>query len=507
MPIRDTQNTTQQHAVPQNIMDVEFKLVGDLTMRQFAYIFVFGISAYLVAQNLGGVFRWPIATILGLVGLGLAFVPVQERGLDEWLVNFIKAIYKPTQLIWRKEVVLPSVFTNQNLAVVQQELITLAPTSSRRKLEDYLNSYQDNTVDDPLDIPEKDYIMKVRSAFSTTTTVSPPQDQATSALPPTLPEEEKEEEPLTLGSAPSEREPVNEEKVEVEPEITSMGNAAPVTSAISLRVPSVRPKVSFTSQPITPDRHSGRVFTRLLPKQGEIVLPIRGQKTLKTSEQIEIDEDIGEKAVQLKELLEQIKRTEGVDVEVTSGADKLQEAADITAQELKEKNVRITEEIENIKRQEGKSEEVQSRLSQLEEKRSVTVEEYEALQKQLLNLQEKVEDKKASVIELNTPVAKKPTMSDIKPITSAPNIISGIVKDNTGNILQGVVLIVKNNKGEPVRALKSDSTGQFALSTPLGPGLYTVEVGPSNTLALSFDIISVEVDNSVLPPIELTGKK
>jgi len=93
MPIQDTaQMTVKQHAVPQNIMDVEFKLVGDLTMRQFAYIFVFGLAAYLVAQNVVGVFKWPITIVLALIGVSLAFIPVEERGMDEWVINFLKAI-------------------------------------------------------------------------------------------------------------------------------------------------------------------------------------------------------------------------------------------------------------------------------------------------------------------------------------------------------------------------------------------------------------------------------
>ncbi|KKU57584.1 MAG: hypothetical protein UX79_C0008G0018, partial [candidate division WWE3 bacterium GW2011_GWB1_47_11] len=35
MPIKDELKINKQHAVPQNIMDVEFRIIGDLTMRQF----------------------------------------------------------------------------------------------------------------------------------------------------------------------------------------------------------------------------------------------------------------------------------------------------------------------------------------------------------------------------------------------------------------------------------------------------------------------------------------
>ena len=47
--------------------------------------------------------------------------------------------------------------------------------------------------------------------------------------------------------------------------------------------------------PLTPDRHSGRKFTNLLPNEGEIILPIRGERVLQSSFEIEVEEDVAEK--------------------------------------------------------------------------------------------------------------------------------------------------------------------------------------------------------------------
>ena len=101
MPIKDMPLSNKQHAVPQNIMDVEFKLIGDLTMRQFAYLFVFGAIAWGAFLFLQGIFKWPAVIVSTLLGLGLAFVPVEDRGLDQWIINFFKAVYSPTQKVWR----------------------------------------------------------------------------------------------------------------------------------------------------------------------------------------------------------------------------------------------------------------------------------------------------------------------------------------------------------------------------------------------------------------------
>jgi hypothetical protein len=69
MPIADAPQSNTQHAVPQNIMDVEFKLVGDLTMRQFSYLIVFGLLAYFSSVIIPGIFKWPIVMTLGLLAL------------------------------------------------------------------------------------------------------------------------------------------------------------------------------------------------------------------------------------------------------------------------------------------------------------------------------------------------------------------------------------------------------------------------------------------------------
>ena len=164
MPSAQMPQSNVQHAVPQNIMDVEFKLIGELTMRQFSYLLVFGLLAYF-STNIPGLFKWPAVLFFAILAIGLAFIPVQERGLDEWLVNFYRAITSPTQRVWRKEPQIPTAFLYDNLAVVQHELITLTPTSSRRKLEDYLKTTLEEGFEDPLDIPLKDTIKKLRETY------------------------------------------------------------------------------------------------------------------------------------------------------------------------------------------------------------------------------------------------------------------------------------------------------------------------------------------------------
>jgi hypothetical protein len=85
-------------------------------------------------------------------------------------------------------------------------------------------------------------------------------------------------------------------------------------------------------------------------------------------------------------------------------------------------------------------------------------------------------------------------------LTSAPNVINGIVRDTAGLLLSNIIIVVKDGKGDPVRALKTNKIGQFAISTPLPNGTYILELESPNH---NFNNIQVELEGEVLPPIEI----
>lgn len=97
-----------QHAVPQEIMKMEFKLFGNfMTLREFIFIAVSAAIAwffYFLAQNglLPGFIAYPLVFIIGLGGILTALVPYQDKTLDQWLLNFLSAVKKPTKRIWKK---------------------------------------------------------------------------------------------------------------------------------------------------------------------------------------------------------------------------------------------------------------------------------------------------------------------------------------------------------------------------------------------------------------------
>jgi len=81
-----------------------------------------------------------------------------------------------------------------------------------------------------------------------------------------------------------------------------------------------------------------------------------------------------------------------------------------------------------------------------------------------------------------------------------------VVRDSSGNVLSDILILVKNSRGDTVRALKTNSLGQFVVSTPLPNGSYTVEVSSSNKTDLTFAIIPVEVKGEIIPTLDVVGK-
>lgn len=89
-------------------------------------------------------------------------------------------------------------------------------------------------------------------------------------------------------------------------------------------------------------------------------------------------------------------------------------------------------------------------------------------------------------------------------LTTFPNVINGIIKDNQSNYLEGVVAVIYDKEGLPVRALKTNKLGQFTGSTPLPNGTYTLELEKDN---FSFDVLQIELTGGVLPPLQITAKQ
>jgi hypothetical protein len=84
-------------------MSVEFKLFGELTLKQFLYVGGAGAISYMILAS-GMVL--PLKLFLSLIiagsGAALALIPVNNRPLEVWVGNFVQAMINPTKRVWKK---------------------------------------------------------------------------------------------------------------------------------------------------------------------------------------------------------------------------------------------------------------------------------------------------------------------------------------------------------------------------------------------------------------------
>ena len=95
----------RQHPIPQNILDVEFKLFTKFTLKEFAYLAIgLGIGGVLVYLMVGHTIP-AIVGIPGLIlsagsGIFLGLVPINDQDADVFIKNYVNAITAPTQRVW-----------------------------------------------------------------------------------------------------------------------------------------------------------------------------------------------------------------------------------------------------------------------------------------------------------------------------------------------------------------------------------------------------------------------
>ena len=144
----------QQHPVPQNISSFEFKLIGFLTIKQFAYLSAAGFISFLFFISPIN-FLVRIILILPFAGLGLlfAFVPINGVPFDKWIVIFIRSIYSPSRRVWHKTPKELS-FLSPWFSSYLKRPVTPKPrvgAGDRSKLENYLEQLRKNNKSSHLD--------------------------------------------------------------------------------------------------------------------------------------------------------------------------------------------------------------------------------------------------------------------------------------------------------------------------------------------------------------------
>jgi Carboxypeptidase regulatory-like domain/PrgI family protein len=132
----------ENHPIPQDITGFQFKLIGDMTIKQFAYLAAGVVIAWITfVTPLIRIVKLPLAAIFILFGVGMAFLPIEGRPMDLMVSNFAKALFSPTQFIYQKTgghlwIQMPT--STKKTPTIQEQNRT--SSLSGEKLKEYLNS-------------------------------------------------------------------------------------------------------------------------------------------------------------------------------------------------------------------------------------------------------------------------------------------------------------------------------------------------------------------------------
>lgn len=153
----------ETHPIPQNISSYQFRLIGDMTLKQFFQIAGGAlVSLLFYSTNLNALIKWPLILFFALLGVALAFLPFQERPLETWILAFFKSVYAPTLFGWNKPVKQASFF--QEEAVAPSENIVYP--GGEIKLQEYLsNTATTGKSAQSLEINEASFLSRLADLF------------------------------------------------------------------------------------------------------------------------------------------------------------------------------------------------------------------------------------------------------------------------------------------------------------------------------------------------------
>ena len=120
----------KQHPVPQHISSYEFRLIGEMTLKQFGYLAASAVlSLIFYSLPIPVFFKWPLIFVCSFAGFAFAFLPVGERPLITWITAFFKSVFSPTLFVWQKKEEKPAILA----PIVHPPELTKTPPVSTDK--------------------------------------------------------------------------------------------------------------------------------------------------------------------------------------------------------------------------------------------------------------------------------------------------------------------------------------------------------------------------------------
>lgn len=518
----------EQHPVPQNISSFHFKLFWNLTTRQFVILAVpLTLATLVFFSSVASIFRISLAVVIGGFGFFAALVQVGGRPFDKWLLAFIRAIFSPTQRIWIKEKHMPE-FLNVVIRPAQDEnkIPEEVTLQGRERMQAFLRSLPKEN-ESSLDVREQVAIQELNLTIG---------EAGAGKLPPPIiwPTKNKLEQKVEIMVDEEKPKMVQKKDIidlgEEAGKIPLIGELLKAKEKVKEKQKEILPK-QYTVMPKISESSKAYILSgiedRLRSKAKEEQARKKAATHLASEANFSLDNIIS-----LKEPNNQVRLMRGVG---KTRVRKLHfappENFDLSKLPIRgERRFEISDELARRFHFEEENPEVVLANSAKSTVESVQIhipvkgqEVSQTLPKQAKTVANK---KAAEVIDAASVVKQEVKKEDfsrfsmsntkqisdipnlgqsaqIIPLTSSPNVVSGLVTDMNGTPIDGAVLVIRDSNGMPARALKTNKLGQFLSATPLGNGVYTIEVESER---VRFRPTQLSANGQVLQPLGIQGE-
>jgi len=144
----------EQHPVPQQISSYQFRLVGDMTLKQFFQLAGGAIVGLIIySLPLPGFFKWPLIVITVVAGAAFAFLPFQNRPLEKWIIAFFRSIYAPTIFVWKKTEETQNFFAPEDQPTTTEQNLT--------NIEDAIDKAPQDVSTHTMEQNEENFLSKI----------------------------------------------------------------------------------------------------------------------------------------------------------------------------------------------------------------------------------------------------------------------------------------------------------------------------------------------------------
>ena len=433
----------ENHPIPQDVTGFQFRLIGSLTVKQFAYLAVSAVGCALIYYlPISIVVKIPLFLILGGTGPALAFLPIEGRPLDKMAGHFVHALLRPNQFIYIKEggklplstIELHTVRQATQKQVEEKKTLESITAKKEEKLALYLQQiHQSSSAAD-----------KYEEAFTQNVLAGKPTQPMLTSQPQTPP-------------------------------------ATPVQQQTQPTAPMPPPQAQ------QPAGTTVQVTTPVPPTVQQMPVPSHNP----TPEEIQQEEKEVEKELSEAKKEESQSHTP----EETNAAHTKVTELDKKLQEVLAQKAMLEKELAQFRQNTAIGEEPAATP-----KTKLPPPAVPATPSTMPDPGEPASVKPGvrKISKDMIPSAGIPGLPD------APNLVIGIVKDPRNNVLPNILVEIMDKDGNPVRAFKTNGLGQFAAATSLPNGTYTI-VFEDPKGEQQFDAVEIVAKGTVMQPIEVVS--